>query len=145
MLGAEQLTRNPTLLLWLSGGLLLRLRERQFLGWLGHRAATLVGLPHRNHTGCSLAYAGFCFEILSKVTMAFENLLLAARLAQKGKRFRGNVLAFNHDLEQELFRLQTELTTRRSLYQAASEGRRNTQLSGRMMKKSGSRYAGKER
>lgn len=40
----------------------------------------------------------------------FENLLLAARLAQKGKRFRGNVLEFNHALERELFCLQAELT-----------------------------------
>ena len=39
----------------------------------------------------------------------FENLLLAARLAQKGKRFRGNVLEFNHAVERELFRLQREL------------------------------------
>ena len=39
----------------------------------------------------------------------FDNLLLAARLAQQGKRFRGNVLEFNHTLERELFRLQREL------------------------------------
>ena len=39
----------------------------------------------------------------------FENLLRASRRAQKGKRFRSNVLAFNHQLEQELQQLQTEL------------------------------------
>ena len=39
----------------------------------------------------------------------FENLLLASRLAQKGKRFRPNVLAFNYRLELELLTLQTEL------------------------------------
>ncbi len=39
----------------------------------------------------------------------FENLLRAARQAQRGKRYRPNVLAFNYDLEQELLRLQTEL------------------------------------
>ena len=39
----------------------------------------------------------------------FRNLLLAAQLAQRGKRFKGNVLAFNHNREQELFRLQREL------------------------------------
>lgn len=39
----------------------------------------------------------------------FENLLAACRQAQQGKRFRPNVLAFNHALEEELFRLQTEL------------------------------------
>ncbi len=40
----------------------------------------------------------------------FENLLLASRLAQKGKRFRPNVLAFNDRLGAELLQLQTELT-----------------------------------
>lgn len=41
--------------------------------------------------------------------IAFENLLLAARQAQRGKRFRDNVLAFNYNLEQELLTLQAEL------------------------------------
>ena len=41
--------------------------------------------------------------------VAFENLLMAARQAQKGKRFRANVLEFNDRLEQNLFQLQTEL------------------------------------
>lgn len=40
----------------------------------------------------------------------FENLLVAARKAQRGKRFRENVLAFNHNLEGELLKLQRELT-----------------------------------
>ncbi|MEM6838614.1 MAG: RNA-directed DNA polymerase [Cyanobacteria bacterium P01_C01_bin.120] len=39
----------------------------------------------------------------------FENLLQAAKQAQRGKRFRSNVLAFNFRLEHELFALQTEL------------------------------------
>lgn len=39
----------------------------------------------------------------------FENLLVAARQAQKGKRFRDNVLAFNYNLEQELEQIQIEL------------------------------------
>ena len=39
----------------------------------------------------------------------WSNLLLAARQAQKGKRFRDNVLAFNYNLEQELFKLGSEL------------------------------------
>ncbi|MEM9091269.1 MAG: RNA-directed DNA polymerase [Cyanobacteria bacterium P01_F01_bin.53] len=43
--------------------------------------------------------------------IAFDNLLIASRLAQQGKRFRPNVLAFNHRLEQELQQLQTELKT----------------------------------
>jgi len=41
----------------------------------------------------------------------FENLLTAARQAQRGKRFRPNVLNFNYHLEQELFQLQRELQT----------------------------------
>ena len=42
----------------------------------------------------------------------FENLLRAARQAQKGKRFRANVLEFNFALEPELLRLQQELRDR---------------------------------
>jgi retron-type reverse transcriptase len=42
----------------------------------------------------------------------FSNLLAAARQAQRGKRFRENVLRFNYRLEQELHRLQTELQTK---------------------------------
>ena len=41
----------------------------------------------------------------------FENLLKASYQAQKGKRFRENVLEFNHNREKELFRLQEELIT----------------------------------
>jgi retron-type reverse transcriptase len=44
--------------------------------------------------------------------IAFDNLLLAARKAQKGKRFRENVLAFNYNLEQELPQLQRDLSDR---------------------------------
>ncbi|MEM9216042.1 MAG: RNA-directed DNA polymerase [Cyanobacteria bacterium P01_F01_bin.150] len=44
--------------------------------------------------------------------IAFENILLAARNAQKGKRFRGNVLAFNYNLEKELQQIQHELQTK---------------------------------
>ena len=40
----------------------------------------------------------------------FENLLQAARQAQRGKRYRPNVLAFNQNLDRELLRLQQELT-----------------------------------
>ncbi|MGK7913122.1 MAG: hypothetical protein AB4050_16845 [Synechococcus sp.] len=42
---------------------------------------------------------------------SFENLYRAAQQAQKGKRYRPNVLDFNHHLEIELLRLQTELQT----------------------------------
>ncbi|MBD2596523.1 RNA-directed DNA polymerase [Nostoc spongiaeforme FACHB-130] len=40
----------------------------------------------------------------------FESILLASRQAQKGKRFRDNVLDFNYHLETELIRLQKQLT-----------------------------------
>jgi RNA-directed DNA polymerase len=40
----------------------------------------------------------------------FENLLLAARQAQRGKRYRPNVLDFNYHLDRELLRLQRELS-----------------------------------
>ncbi|NEU83161.1 RNA-directed DNA polymerase [Nostoc sp. UIC 10630] len=40
----------------------------------------------------------------------FENILLASRQAQKGKRFRDNILEFNYNLETELIRLQQNLT-----------------------------------
>jgi RNA-directed DNA polymerase len=40
---------------------------------------------------------------------SFENLLLAARKAQKGKRFRQNVLEFNYDLERNLLALQHQI------------------------------------
>ncbi|ERN41726.1 Retron-type reverse transcriptase [Rubidibacter lacunae KORDI 51-2] len=43
----------------------------------------------------------------------FDNLLLAARNAQRGKRYRDNVLAFNANLASELTRLQTELNEQR--------------------------------
>ena len=42
---------------------------------------------------------------------SFENLLLAARKARRGKRHRPDVAAFHHNLEAELFRLQDALRT----------------------------------
>ncbi|NER93771.1 MAG: RNA-dependent DNA polymerase [Symploca sp. SIO1B1] len=42
----------------------------------------------------------------------FSNLLAAARQAQRGKRFRTEVLQFNYNLEQQLSQLQTELKTK---------------------------------
>jgi retron-type reverse transcriptase len=39
----------------------------------------------------------------------FDNLYLSAKKAQKSKRFRPNVLAFNYNLETELLTLQQEL------------------------------------
>ncbi|MCU0568008.1 MAG: RNA-directed DNA polymerase [Oculatellaceae cyanobacterium Prado106] len=41
----------------------------------------------------------------------FENLLKSARQAQRGKRFRPNVLHFNYNLERCLLQLQYELKT----------------------------------
>ena len=43
---------------------------------------------------------------------AFENLLTAAKNAQKGKRYQKNVLAFNDNLENELFQLQDRLNSK---------------------------------
>ena len=42
----------------------------------------------------------------------FASLLLATRKAQRGKRFRNNVLAFNYNLERNLLTLKTELEGR---------------------------------
>lgn len=44
--------------------------------------------------------------------ISFPNLLHAAHLAGRGKRFRPNVAAFGLNLEEELHRLQQELITR---------------------------------
>ncbi len=44
--------------------------------------------------------------------VAFENLLLASRTAQRCKRFRNDVLAFNFNLETNLLTLQRELLSR---------------------------------
>jgi len=48
------------------------------------------------------------FHLWPEIT-AFDNLLKAANKAQKGKRYRDSVLAFNYDREQELFKLREEL------------------------------------
>jgi len=42
----------------------------------------------------------------------FQNLLLAARRAQRGKRFRPDVAKFNLNVEKELFEIQHELRTK---------------------------------
>ncbi|MFB2834218.1 reverse transcriptase domain-containing protein [Floridanema evergladense] len=39
----------------------------------------------------------------------FSNIYLSAKKAQRGKRFRDNVLEFNYKLETELFKIQQEL------------------------------------
>ena len=44
--------------------------------------------------------------------ITFENILLATRKAQRGKRFRPNVLEFNFNLETEVINLQKELETK---------------------------------
>jgi hypothetical protein len=45
----------------------------------------------------------------------FENILLSTKKAEKGKRFRENVLEFNYNLEAELIKLQQEL--KKKIYQ----------------------------
>ncbi|QZZ21991.1 RNA-directed DNA polymerase [Leptothermofonsia sichuanensis E412] len=47
-------------------------------------------------------------NLWSQIT-EFDNLWIAARQAQRGKRFCGNVLEFNYFLEMELCQLQAEL------------------------------------
>lgn len=42
----------------------------------------------------------------------FKNILLSAKKAEKGKRFRENILEFNYNLEAELIKLQQELTNK---------------------------------
>ncbi len=42
----------------------------------------------------------------------FSNIVLAARRAQRGKRFRENVLAFNYNLENELLAIQRDLESK---------------------------------
>ncbi len=44
--------------------------------------------------------------------ICFANLLQAAKQAQRGKRFRNDILKFNANLEIELLQLQTELQTK---------------------------------
>lgn len=45
--------------------------------------------------------------------VSFQNLLKAAKLAQRGKRFKDSTARFNFDLEKELWKLHYELTTKR--------------------------------
>jgi retron-type reverse transcriptase len=52
------------------------------------------------------------FKNLWSQIISFENLYLAARKAQKSKRFRDNVLEFNDRIENNLFQLQQELQTK---------------------------------
>ena len=52
-------------------------------------------------------YGNLCPQIIE-----FENLLQAARQAQRGKRYRPNVLDFNYHLDRELLRLQRELSNK---------------------------------
>ena len=47
-------------------------------------------------------------DLYPRIT-SFSNLWAAAQRAQRGKRYRPDVLAFNNRLEAELFRLQSEL------------------------------------
>lgn len=52
------------------------------------------------------------YDNLWSEIISFENLLVASQKAQKGKRFRHNVLAFNYNLEAELLKLQAELANK---------------------------------
>lgn len=50
-------------------------------------------------------------NLWSQIT-EFENLLIAAKKSQRGKRYQQNVLQFNDRLGEELMQLQTELETK---------------------------------
>lgn len=47
-------------------------------------------------------------DLFGKI-ISFQNLLKAACIAQRGKRFKTNTARFNFHLERELWRLQKEL------------------------------------
>jgi len=49
------------------------------------------------------------YKNLFEKIVSFQNLLLASRLSQRGKRFNPNTGQFNFFLERELFKLQEEL------------------------------------
>lgn len=49
---------------------------------------------------------------LWKDIITFDNLLLAAKKAQRCKRFKPDILQFNYNLETEIIKLQQELTTK---------------------------------
>jgi retron-type reverse transcriptase len=44
--------------------------------------------------------------------ISFENLYLASRKARKGKKFKDYVIAFEQNIEEELFKLQSELASK---------------------------------
>jgi hypothetical protein len=44
--------------------------------------------------------------------ITFDNLLLAAKKAQRCKRFKPDILKFNYRLESEILKLQRELITK---------------------------------
>ena len=48
-------------------------------------------------------------DLFEKI-ISFQNLLRAARLAQRGKRFKNNTARFNFHLEREFWRLRQELS-----------------------------------
>ena len=50
-------------------------------------------------------------NLFSKI-ISFENLYLAGRKARKGKRFKENVMAFEENIEEELFKLHNELISK---------------------------------
>lgn len=52
-----------------------------------------------------------CKNLWPEIT-SFENLLIAAKKAQKGKRFKDSTALFNLNLEKELFKIRRELQDR---------------------------------
>lgn len=59
-------------------------------------------------SGCPMKRHGYLWDDVT----GFENLLLAARNAQKSKRFQAKVLNFNYNLEAELQQIQQQLRSK---------------------------------
>ncbi len=60
----------------------------------------------------SLVFSMKTYGNLFEKIINWDNLLLAAKNASKGKRFEASVAKFNFHLESELLRLQKELRTK---------------------------------
>lgn len=52
------------------------------------------------------------YNYLYSQIIAFDNLYIAAKKAEKSKRFQNEVATFNHQLEDNLLQLQSKLTTK---------------------------------
>jgi hypothetical protein len=77
---------------------------RQLAGWLGQQRRQTTSSPSYFAPPAMKPLVDLYPSITS-----FSNLWAAAQCAQRGKRYRPDVLAFNSRLEAELFRMRSEL------------------------------------